>query len=72
MKRKIRLWVPLEEAAELLSMSRWQVYHAIRRGVFPFRWQKIGKQIRVSARDLDVELSENKNAGAASASAEAA
>jgi excisionase family DNA binding protein len=45
-------WISVEDAAPLLSLKPEGVYRAIREGIFPFRFVRIGRQIRISAADL--------------------
>lgn len=45
-------WVTVKRVAPALDMTEPQVYRAIREGVFPFRFVRIGKQIRIHAGDV--------------------
>ncbi len=49
-------WLTVPEAAERLRISKNLIYTMIREGRFPFEWEKLGKNIRISvARDSKVD-----------------
>jgi hypothetical protein len=51
---KIKLWLPVPEAARMIGISRDGAYRDIRRGTFPFRTKVISGRIHMSARDIEL------------------
>jgi excisionase family DNA binding protein len=51
-------WITVEQAAPQLNMTTHAIYRAVREQKFPFRYVKIGRQIRISAADLGLVASD--------------
>jgi hypothetical protein len=47
-----RLWLDPDEAAALTGDDRQAIYRAIRLGQYPFKYVRIGRKIKISARSL--------------------
>jgi excisionase family DNA binding protein len=53
-------WISVEKAAPVLDMNKDQLYRVIREGKFPFRFERLGRIIRISAEDIGFSDSENE------------
>jgi hypothetical protein len=62
-----KLWISIHQATGPLDMTYDQIAYAIRKKKFPFRTVRIGRHIKISARDiglLDVQQPEKEDAPA--------
>jgi hypothetical protein len=47
-----KLWLSIDQATGPLDMTYDQIAYAIRKNKFPFRTVRIGRHIKISARDI--------------------